>query len=180
MSLINDENIEPKVTQVKLLGGHHAIARDKYTTLAPQRLHLLFSIRLLFVIELHDVVDSKAPLFELGLPVHLHGSWHHDKNLLDLIRIEETLEQRGNLNSFAQAHIVTKNPALFRLVEAVEPFHTYALVLKEVLVDRRRQSKPVWEKVLSGIAPVLEPISWLARCKLEIKSRIIVGVLPIL
>ena len=174
MSLINDDQVIAHLREIDLLSRDHAIASHQNTAAFPQCAHLLLSIRLLLVVELHHIVDILAPLLQLTLPVHLHSSGHHYEHSADMLTIKEALAQCGHLDSLAQAHIVTQDTSLLFFVQIVEPDHSFLLVLEKSLVVFGWQTEVIGEAVLLFFWIVFEAAFFLALSKCKLIVRIFV------
>lgn len=130
MPFIYNDHIVANVRQVHGFGGDHSIGSYENSAIPSELLHLGLSLVLVGV-ELHDVGVS-TPFAELLLPVGLHGCWHDYEHFFNHFGIEETFEESGNLDSFAEAHVVSEDATLAAVPEVVEPLDTELLVIEEV------------------------------------------------
>lgn len=156
VALVNYKDVVAHVTQVLSFTSDHAIARDQDTPVLFEFVKLSLSVLLFLVLKLHNVRSVVAPLVQLCLPVALQRGRDHYKDLLDLVRIEETFEERTYLNSFTEAHVVTQHTTFTVSVQFVEPLNASFLVLEQVLVNLRWKAKALWQV-----------IGWILRVKLE-------------
>lgn len=136
----------------------------------------MLSIRLLLVVELHDVVHLRAPLLQLSLPVHLHCGGHHDEHLRDLLCLEQSFAKGCNLYCFAETHVVAEHAALFVAIHFVQPDDSFLLVLKEPLVDFGWQTKVVLKYVLAFFRIELKTALFLSLGQRKFKVRIFIFV----